>query len=511
MQDALSGPEGPFWRAAVEEELMTLLGMRTWSYTKLPHGRKALPCKWVFKRKLNADGTIERYKARLVLQGFRQRYGVDYDAVFAPVVRTSTVRLFFTLIASRDLECHQIDIKNAFVQSELEEEIYMKQPPGCEDGSDAVLRLNKSLYGLKQAPRVWHQTLTKFLFELGCVQSQSDGAVFTFACGGDTVYILLYVDDIQIAAQQLSNVVIFKKKLLAKFPGRDLGETQFFLQMSVERNRSGRFVVLEQQRHIDKLVKEANLDTCHPLKLPMLPTIYRDVAGASIVDAEAITQYKSLLGALMHISNYTRPDIAFAVSYLARFVNNLTTDKFARVVDVIKYLHGTADFGLYLGGKSSDCPVYAFCDSDWAACPVTRRSVTGYVVMCGLGPVAWKSARQATVSRSTAESEYIAAGEAAKEVQYIRQLAEQLGIFPGCIPVGCDNNAAISLIADPISAARTKHIDIIYHHVRQRVQMQQMAFIGVPTRVNTADVFTKPLAATLFQEHRRSLGIHPGP
>ena len=262
-----------------------------------------------------------------MLQGFRQRYGVAYDVVFAPVVRTSTVRPFFTLVAAQDLECHQIDIKNAFVQSDLAEEIYMKQPPGCEDGNGAVLRLNKSLYGLKQAPRVWHQTLTTFLFELGCVQSQSDGAVFTFDCGGDVLYILLYVDDIQIAARNLSNVVSFKEQLLAKFPGRDLGATQFFLQMSVERNRSDRYLVLKQQRHIEKLVTDANLDACHPLKLPMLPTVYRDVAGASIEDPEAITQYKSLLGALMHITNYTRPDIAFAVSYLARFVNCLTTDK----------------------------------------------------------------------------------------------------------------------------------------------------------------------------------------
>jgi hypothetical protein len=509
LQTALTGPEGPFWRTAVEEELRSLGGMGTWSLAKLPAGRKALPCKWVFKRKLNADGSIERYKARLVLKGFRQRYGVDYDQVFAPVVRTSTVRLFFSLVASKDLECQQIDIKNAFVQSDLKEEIYMQQPPGCNDGSNNVLLLNKSLYGLKQAPRVWHQTLTTFLFELGCVQSQSDGALFTFDCGGDTVFFLIYVDDIQIAAKQLTRVQEFKQKLLSKFPGRDLGDTQFFLQMSVIRDRSRRTVALKQQRHIEKLVKEAGLETSHPLKLPMIPTVYRDAQGALVEDPDVITQYKSLLGALMHIANYTRPDIAFAVSYLARFVNVLTTDKFARVVDVIKYLHGTANWGLYLGGQTGHCPLYAYCDADWAACPYTRRSVTGYVVMCGVGAIAWKSARQATVSRSSTESEYIAAGEVAKELQYIHQLAAQFGLTPGCLPVGCDNNAAMSLVADPISASRTKHIDIIYHHVRQRVQMQQMHFVGIPTRINTSDVFTKPLAATLFTDHRRSLGVHP--
>jgi hypothetical protein len=506
----LSGSEEPFWREAIEVELQALTGMGTWSYAQLPPGRRALPCKWVFKRKLNADGSIERYKARLVLKGFRQRYGVDYDAVFAPVVRMSTVRLFFSLVASQDLECHQIDIQNAFVQSDLQEEIYMQQPPGYEDGTSQVLQLNKSLYGLKQAPRVWHQTLTTYLFELGCVQSQSDGALFTYRDdGGSPVYFLLYVDDIQIASQQLSRVAGFKRLLLARFPGRDLGETEFFLQMSVQRDRTRRIVILKQERHIEKLVEASGLEDAWPTRVPMIPSVYRDAQGVQIVDSSAITEYKSLLGALMHISNYTRPDIAFAVSYLARFVNAVTTDKFARVVDIIKYLKGTASFGLYLGGPSVVCPLYAFCDADWAACPTTRKSVTGYVVMCGIGAIAWKSARQATVSRSSTESEYIAAGEVAKELQYIHQLAPQLGATPGCIPVGCDNNAAMSLVADPISAARTKHIDIIYHHVRQRVQMQQMKFNGIPTRSNPPDLFTKPLAATLFEVHRSSLGVHP--
>jgi hypothetical protein len=510
LQDALVGPEGPFWRAAVEEEMHSLLGMGTWCYSQLPPGRTALPCKWVFKRKLQADGTIERYKARLVLKGFRQRYGVDYDAVFAPVVRASTVRLFFSVVASRDLECHQVDIKNAFVQSSLSEEIYMQQPPGYNDGSGQVLRLLKSLYGLKQAPRVWHQTLVTFLFDMGCVQSLSDSALLTYSDGGEnTLYILLYVDDILIAAEQLSTVAHFKRLLLDKFPGRDLGETQFFLQMSVERQRSNRFVVLKQQRHIEKLAEVSGLEEAHPVKVPMIEGVYRDVLGAPVDAPSAITQYKSLLGAMMHISNYTRPDIAFAVSYLARFVNAVTTDKFARLVDIIKYLKGTATYGLYLGGSVISCPLYAYCDSDWAACPNTRKSVTGFVVMCGIGAIAWKAVRQATVSRSTAESEYIAAGEVAKELQYIHQLAPDFDLVPGCIPVGCDNSAALSLVEDPLSAARTKHIDIIYHHIRQRVKMLQMQFIAVATRDNTADVFTKPLATTLFEEHRSSLGVHP--
>jgi hypothetical protein len=300
------------------------------------------------------------------------------------------------------------------------------------------------------------------------------------------------VDDIQIAAQQVSTVEELKQKLLSKFPGRDLGQTQFFLQMSIVRDRSRRVVALKQQRYIEKLVKDAGLDTAHPLTLAMITTIHRDARGALIEDPDAINQYKSLLGALMHIAN-TGPDIAFSVSELARFANAVITDKFARLVDVIKNLHGTADWGLYLGGETAHCPVYAYCDADWAACPDTRRSVSGYLAMCGLGAIAWKSTRQPTISRSSAEREYIAASEIAQEQKYTHQLAAQFGLTPGCVAAGCDNNAAMSLVAGPISTAATKHIDIIYHHVRQRVQMQQMHFVGIPIRFNTSDVLTKPL------------------
>lgn len=494
----------------MDEEIANLTGMATWSSTFLPRGRQAIPCKWVFKRKLNANGSIERYRARLVLKGFRQRFGVDFDAVFAPVVRISTVHLFFTLVASQDLECHCIDIKNAFVQGDLEQEIYMQQPPHYDDGTGSVLLLRKSLYGLKQAPRVWHQTLTAYLVELGCVQSLSDGALFVYRSDREgAVYLLLYVDDIQIASERLSSVPHFKKRLLARFPGRDLEESTFFLQMSIQRDRSRRLIILRQQRHIEKLADMAGLSSAWPLKTPMASSVYRDPSGSIISDPTALTQYKSMLGALMHIANYTRPDISFSVSYLARFMTAPTTDKFARVLDVIKYLNGTSSFGLYLGGHTPECPLYAYCDSDFAGCPTTRKSVTGYVVKCGVGSIVWKSARQPTVSRSTAESEYIASGELAKEAQYIHQLASQFGLKPGCIPVGCDNSAALNLIADPISAARTKHIDVIYHHVRERVRTQQMQFYAVPSRYNCSDIFTKPLDRVLFEEHRCSLGVHP--
>lgn len=508
MKEALSGPEAPHWRAAADEEYNSLVSMSAWELMTVPAGKKSIPCKWVFKRKLHADGTIERYKARLVIKGFYQRAGIDYSAVFAPVVRASTVRLFFSIVASLDLICHAIDIKNAFIQGSLQEQIFMQQPAGYDDNTGRACLLNKSLYGLKQAPRVWNKTLSAHIMFLGFVQNKSDGALFMlFSERLGFVLILCYVDDIQIAAKKLRSVQIIKEAILSKFPGKDLGESKFFLQMSIHRNRQQKTVYLKQQRHIDKLIERYNLQDSWPIAIPMIVNVYKDPPGQTITDAAAISQYKSIVGALLHIANNTRPDIAFAVSYLARSTAQPTCSNFARLKDVLLYLNGTASYSLQLGG--SECALHGFCDSDWAGCAYTRKSTTGFIVKCGMGSISWKSSKQPTVSRSSSEAEYIAAGEIAKEVQYFFDLAPQVGLATACIPVGIDNRAAKSLIEDPISAARTKHIEIVFHHVREKVKRQQMRFVPVPTADNPADILTKPLSQQLFVKHRQTLGVVP--
>jgi hypothetical protein len=197
---------------------------------------------------LNSGGSIERYKARLVLCGNRQQQGQDYTEVFSPVARRSSIRLFFAIVALLDLECHQLDISNAFVQGDLVENVCMRQLPGFEDGSSAVCHLNKSLYGLKQASRVWNKTMTAFLFSLGFRQSPSDGSVFLLdAKSANTpeflVRVRLYVDDMLIAASDLSIVLSIKATVLDKIPGKDLGPCTYFLQMVVQRDRQARVVI----------------------------------------------------------------------------------------------------------------------------------------------------------------------------------------------------------------------------------------------------------------------------
>lgn len=505
LKEALASPEGPHWDAACVTEVTALHEMGAWVLGPLPPGCRALPCKWVFVRKKTSTGSIERYKARLVLCGNRQRFGTDYTAVFSPVARRSSIRLFFAVVASEDLECHQIDISNAFVQGDLTETIYMRQPPGYSDGTNNVCHLHKSLYGLKQAPRVWHQTMTAYLLSIGFRQSPSDGAVF-LRDGPSPVRILLYVDDMLVASAYLQAVLSVKAAILAKFPGKDLGECSFFLQMLVERDRASRLIVLKQSRHITELLARVGLSDAKPRAVPMVNNIYADAASACMSDT-GVTEYRSVIGALNFLAVSTRPDIAFSVAFLSRFLKSPTVDKMARARDILLYLKGTVDFGLYLGGAKAKLGGYS--DADWANCPTTRRSQTGLVIHFGVGAISWKSQRQHTVSRSTAEAEYIAAGEAAKDVQYLCALRRHLSpsVSHPVVDVKTDNMAALELVKDPISADRSKHIDIIYHHVRERVGLQQLTFSHVPSADNVADIFTKPLARPLFEKFRFALGV----
>lgn len=276
--------------------------------------------------------------------------------------------------------------------------------------------------------------------------------------------------------------------------------------MAIERDRNNRILKLHQKRHIDALVSECGLETAHSKRIPMITGVYSDSVGPALETTGAVKEYRSVLGTLNHLATHTRPDIAFAVGYLSRFQQAPTADKVARLRDVVLYLKGTADLKLHLGGK---VPIlHGFCDADFAQCCETRRSTTGLVVCCGLGPIAWRSKRQAIVSRSSTEAEYIAAGDVAKEIQHIHSLAVQFGLKPSSVECCVDNASAIALVQDPLSADRTKHIDVIYHHVRERVQCGQVAFTQVRSRDNVADIFTKPLGHELFQQFRLCLGIY---
>ena len=322
LEEALSSEHAEQWQQAADDEMASLLANNTWELEPVPPGVKPIPVKWVFKVKRDANGHVERYKARLVAKGFRQQEGIDYEEVFAPVSKYTTVRTVLAQAAAQDLEIHQVDIKTAFLYGELEEDVWIQQPPGYKSGGPGTAcHLRKSLYGLKQAPRVWHSKLSKELETLGFQPSAADPALF-IKTGPTPIYLLTYVDDILVTTGDDGALAATKSKLLTTFEGRDLGPASFFLGMDIKRDRQARTISLGQSRLTHDLLDKYGMTECKPLSTP-LSTATKLTKDGEPLDTTA-HGYSQLVGSLMYLSVCTRPDIAQAVGALARYMTTPT-------------------------------------------------------------------------------------------------------------------------------------------------------------------------------------------
>ena len=251
VKEALSRPDCKLWKSAMLSELDSIKENDVWSIVDRPHNKTIIGTKWVFKIKRNSENKPEKYKARLVAKGYNQEYGIDYYETFAPVVKVQTLRTIIAIAANNKLIVHQIDINTAFLNGELNEEIYVEKPPGTELEKDKVLRLKKSLYGLKQAPRSWNTTLVKFLNEFGLKQLKTDVCVFT----NHHLIIAIYVDDILIVSKNLEKIIEFKTEISKKFKTKDLGEANFVLKIKMEKLDGGGWR-LHQKNYIGELIKK---------------------------------------------------------------------------------------------------------------------------------------------------------------------------------------------------------------------------------------------------------------
>jgi hypothetical protein len=447
---------------------------------------------------------VERFKSRLVVKGFLQKQGVDFEEVYAPVSKNSTLRALLATVAARDLELHQIDVKTAFLNGELEETIYMVQPEGYEEGGpDVVCLLKRSLYGLRQAPRAWHTRLKEELAKLGFQASEADAALFTGVVDGETVYLLVWVDDILIAATGEERVGRVKADLAELFDIRDLGAATFFLGMELQRDRQARTVRLSQPKLTRELLERFGLTGARARVVPLAPGDKLQKAGEPLdVTAHA---YSELLGSLLYLSVCTRPDIAQAVGALSRYMASPTKEHWDAALGVARYLAGTADLGVVFGG--SEETLQGFCDADFAGDVDSRRSTTGYVFLMFGGAVSWMSRLQPTVAASTVEAEYLSAAQAVKEALWMRKLMRDLGFDGQCVAIGCDNQGAMRLLRHPIASQRSKHIDVIHHFARERVARGEVEFTYVATSDQWADILTKALPGPKFVLCRTKIGL----
>ncbi|KAJ4721050.1 Retrovirus-related Pol polyprotein from transposon TNT 1-94 [Melia azedarach] len=500
---AVTCTESTQWLAAMGDEMESLHKNQTWELTKRPRDKKIITCKWVYKKK-EGETSVEgiKYKARVVARGFTQREGVDYNEIFSPVVRHTSIRVLLAIVAHQDLELEQLDVKTAFLHGELEEEIYMTQPDGFQvpGKEDYVCKLKKSLYGLKQSPRQWYKRFDSYMIEIGYTRSPYDCCVYySKATNGSLIYLVLYVNDMLIAAENKSDVQKLKDLLSVEFEMKDLGAARKILGMEIYRDRSKKKLFLSQKGYIQKILSRFGMSTAKPIDTPSAANAHLSVAFApkSVEEKEYMSRvpYTSAVGSLMYAMVCTRPDLAQSVNVVSRFMGEPSKEHWQAVKRIFRYLKGTFDVGLIYGGDTQ-CLVTGFSDSDYAGDVDSRRSMTGYVFTLGSSVVSWKATLQPTVTLSTTEAEYMALTEAAKEGIWLKGLVSDLGLHHDQAIVYCDSLSAICLAKDQVHHERTKHIDVRYHFLRseKRIKVNK-----VGTADNPADMFTKPVPHSKFQ------------
>lgn len=401
----------------------------------------------------------------------------------------------------------QIDIQNAFLHGVLQEEVYMQQPPGYVDPSkppNYICRLKKALYGLKQAPRAWHSRLTSKLQDLGFSSSVADASLFVFRQGGIIVYMLIYVDDIIIVSSSSTAADKLIQKLKVDFAVKDLGPLEYFLGIEVKQEKNG--ILLSQKRYALDLLKKANMGKCKAISTPMTATekLFRD-QGKSLTGEDQF-RYRSIVGGLQYLT-MTRPDLAFAVNRVCQYIQSPTDAHWAAVKRILRFVKGTVDHGLKIQ-KSATTMLSGFSDADWAGCPDDRRSTSGFAVFLGTNLVSWSSRKQATVSRSSTEAEYKAIANVTAEMIWVQSLLKELGIFQHKPPrLWCDNLGATYLTTNPMFHARTKHIEVDFHFVREQVARKAMEVRFISSKDQIADGLTKPLPRAPFVANCRNLNV----
>ncbi|KAL6315942.1 hypothetical protein AAG906_013776 [Vitis piasezkii] len=469
----------PKWKAAVDEEVRALEKNGTWEITDLPRGKKPVGCKWIFTVKYKADGNVDRYKARLVAKGFTQSYGIDYQETFAPVAKLNTVRVLLSLAANLDWSLHQLDVKNAFLNGDLEEEVYMDIPVGLETTSNfnKVCRLRKSLYGLKQSPRAWFERFTKVVKGYGFVQCQSDHTLFVkhFPEGKLTI-IIVYVDDIILTGDHEEKIDLLKKLLTKEFEIKDLGNLKYFLGMEIARSKKG--IAVSQRKYVLDLLNETGMLGCKPAETPMDTTVKLEESdGSAPVDKG---RYQRLVGKLIYLS-HTRPDIGFSVSVVSQFMNNPTEKHMTVVIRILRYLKMTPGKGLFFQ-RTTKKEIEIFSDADWAGSVTDRRSTSGYCSFVWGNLVTWRSKKQSSLEELRVP------------------LKHPMVLY-------CDNQAAISIAKNPVHHDRTKHVEIDRHFIKEKIEEGVFKVSYTPTNCQTADILTKALARVNFEDLTEKLGM----
>ncbi|GJY76695.1 retrovirus-related pol polyprotein from transposon TNT 1-94 [Tanacetum coccineum] len=444
----------------MQEELNQFVANDVWELVPQPRNMTIIGTKWVFRNKLDENGIVSRNKARLVAQGYNQQEGIDYDETYASVARLESIRILLAYVCALDFKLFQMDVKSAFLNGFINEEVYVAQPLGFIDFKkpDHVYKLKKALYGLKQAPKAWYDRLKAFLIKHEYKIGMVDNTLFTKKKSSNLIIVQIYVDDIIFGSTCQDMCDEFAKIMHDEFEMSMMGELNFFLGLQIKQMEDGIF--FNQSKYIKEMLKKFGLEDSKPMKTPM------------------------------------------------SFDTKLTKDEECESVDSTKYrgMIGTTHLGLWYP-KGTDIETVVYADSDHAGDYVDRKSTSGICTFVGCCLTSWFSKKQTALAISTTEAEYVSARKACQQALWMKQALIDYDVRLDDVPIMCDNKGAIDLSKNPVQHSRTKHIEIRHHFLRDNVQKGHISIEKVPSVDNIADILTKPLKRESFNYLRLGLGM----
>ena len=493
--EAVSSEQSLKWMSAMKEEIDNLQENDTYQLVPLPKNKSIIGSKWVYSVKLGANNE-EKYKARLVAKGYSQQQSVDYNETFSPTAKLTSIRMLMQ-VAVQNYILRQLDVKSAYLNATIDEEIYLEQPEGFvktnDSGEKLVCKLNKSIYGLKQSGRNWNNTFHTFLCSENFVQSSADHCVYTKHDKDSVIITIMWVDDIIIASNNNAAVNDIISSLSEQFRMKDMGTLSYFL--GIEFSFCEGYIKMSQSKCIAKMLSKFNMIDCNPKAVPCDPCVSKLNCDDSTYLSDS-TLYKEIVGSLIYLMTCTRPDLSFVVTYLSQYMSRPTVAHLSLAKNVLKYLKGTKNYCLTFTKCDHDLKLVGYCDSDWGN-STDRRSISGYCFHLNekSSLISWKSKKQNVIALSSCEAEYVAMTVAVQEAKFLRQLLSDLTNSDFmCVNLFADNQGAILLAKNPVHHQRTKHIDVKYHFIRLEIQHGTITFEYVSTNDNVADLFTKPVS-----------------
>jgi hypothetical protein len=500
-KEAINDSNKDQWQEAMQKEIDELLSQKTWDLVALPSDRTALKGRWVYKYKKDNNNNI-KYKARWVIKGYNQILGIDYIDTFSTTCRPESYRLIIILAIYNNWQLNQYDIKNAFVHATIDTEIYMEQPIGFNNDNKLVCKLNKALYGLKQSPRLWYKHLASILKNLSFTSSSYDEAIFIYNENNIIIIIICYVDDIIITGNNKDyiNKVITNLNKVLKI--QYLGNISQFLGLEFITDYINKTIYIHQNKYLDKIKNRFNKENLTPVSTPVElgVQLYKN-EDKNKANNNTINLYQQQIGALIYLAINTRPDISFAINRCARYMANPNTSHYKALDRIWKYLNYKPNLGLFY--NCQNLQLLGYTDADWGGDIITRKSTTGYLFLLGKNTISWNSSLQKTVALSSCEAEYMALKDAIKEALYLNNsLLYLLKQFNISITTSSNNNipyilsdsqSAIKLAENPEFHKRTKHIDIIYHFIRETIYNKKAQLLYINTKEQLADRLTKGL------------------